>query len=49
MKIRFIGATEAVTGSKHLIITESGSQVLLDCGLYQGMGKETDEMNFTKI
>ena len=45
MKIRFIGATEAVTGSKHLIITESGSQVLLDCGLYQGMGKETDEMN----
>lgn len=45
MKLKFIGATEGVTGSKHLILTESGKQVLLDCGLYQGMGKETDEMN----
>jgi len=45
MKIKFIGATEAVTGSKHLVITESGAQILLDCGLYQGMGKETDAMN----
>lgn len=47
MKIKFIGATETVTGSKHLIITESGSQVLLDYGLYQGRGKDTDEMNRT--
>jgi metallo-beta-lactamase family protein len=45
MKIKFIGATESVTGSKHLVITEKGSQVLLDCGLYQGAGKETDELN----
>jgi metallo-beta-lactamase family protein len=45
MKIRFIGATETVTGSKHLIITEKGRQVLLDCGLYQGAGKETGTMN----
>lgn len=45
MKLKFIGATETVTGSKHLVITESGSQILLDCGLYQGMGKETDAMN----
>lgn len=45
MKIKFIGATESVTGSKHLLITDKGRQVLLDCGLYQGMGKETDEMN----
>lgn len=45
MKIKFIGATETVTGSKHLLITESGKQILLDCGLYQGMGKETDAMN----
>ena len=45
MKVKFIGATETVTGSKHLIITESGAQILLDCGLYQGMGKETDGMN----
>ncbi|MBL7931287.1 MAG: MBL fold metallo-hydrolase [Bacteroidia bacterium] len=45
MKIKFIGATESVTGSKHLLLTEKGRQVLLDCGLYQGMGRETDEMN----
>ena len=45
MKLKFLGATETVTGSKHLVITEKGRQVLLDCGLYQGMGKATDEMN----
>jgi metallo-beta-lactamase family protein len=45
MKLKFIGATETVTGSKHLIITEKGTQVLLDCGLYQGMGEQTDERN----
>src|SRR6478609_8668630 len=45
MKIKFIGATEDVTGSKHLLITEKGRQILLDCGLYQGMGSETDELN----
>jgi metallo-beta-lactamase family protein len=45
MKLKFIGATEAVTGSEHLIITEKGKQILLDCGLYQGMGKETDTLN----
>ncbi len=45
MKVKFIGATETVTGSKHLIITEKGKQILLDCGLYQGMGKETDALN----
>jgi len=45
MKLKFIGATEGVTGSKHLILTEKGKQILLDCGLYQGMGRGTDEMN----
>lgn len=45
MRIKFIGATKTVTGSKHLIITESGSQILLDCGLYQGAGKDTNELN----
>lgn len=45
MKIKFIGATETVTGSKHLLMTDSGRQVLLDCGLYQGLGKQTDELN----
>jgi metallo-beta-lactamase family protein len=45
MKLKFIGATETVTGSKHLVITNRGTQILLDCGLYQGMGKQTNEMN----
>lgn len=45
VKIKFIGATESVTGSKHLIITSGGDQILLDCGLYQGHGRKTDAMN----
>jgi len=45
MKIKFLGATETVTGSKHLVTTEKGFAILLDCGLYQGMGKETDTLN----
>jgi metallo-beta-lactamase family protein len=45
MQVKFIGATETVTGSKHLITTDKGFNVLLDCGLYQGMGKETDFLN----
>lgn len=45
MQLKFIGAIESVTGSKHLLMTEQGSQVLLDCGLYQGLGRETDELN----
>jgi metallo-beta-lactamase family protein len=45
MEIKFLGATETVTGSKHLIKTDGGKQILLDCGLYQGMGKATDELN----
>lgn len=45
MQLKFIGAIEGVTGSKHLLITEKRRQILLDCGLYQGMGKETDPMN----
>lgn len=45
MKIRFIGATREVTGSKHLITTESGKKILFDCGMFQGKGKETDASN----
>lgn len=45
MEVKFIGATETVTGSKHLITTDDGYTLLLDCGLYQGAGKETDTMN----
>ena len=34
-----------MTGSKHLITTDSGHTILLDCGMYQGKGEETDADN----
>jgi metallo-beta-lactamase family protein len=45
MKIKFLGAAREVTGSKHLITTDAGKNILLDCGMYQGKGLETDSMN----
>lgn len=45
MKIAFHGAARTVTGSKHLITLKSGLKVLLDCGMFQGLGGKTDELN----
>jgi metallo-beta-lactamase family protein len=45
MKIAFHGAARTVTGSKHLITLKDGKKILLDCGMFQGMGSATDEMN----
>lgn len=45
MKITFHGAAQNVTGSKHLVTLKSGKKILLDCGLFQGSGKDTDSMN----
>lgn len=45
MKIAFHGAARTVTGSKHLLSLTNGRKYLLDCGMFQGMGKETDHLN----
>lgn len=45
MKISFHGAAKTVTGSKHLVTLHNGKRILLDCGMFQGMGQETHELN----
>lgn len=43
-QIQFLGATETVTGSRHLIEVD-GYRVLVDCGLFQGL-KELRKRNW---
>jgi metallo-beta-lactamase family protein len=45
MKISFHGAARTVTGSKHLVTLTDGRKILLDCGMFQGMGAETRLLN----
>ncbi|MFA6242062.1 MAG: MBL fold metallo-hydrolase [Candidatus Hydrogenedentales bacterium] len=44
MRITSYGAAEEVTGSKHLVEL-GGKRVLFDCGLFQGIRKESDQKN----
>lgn len=43
--ISFHGAARTVTGSKHLLEFKNGKSILFDCGMFQGMGRETEVMN----
>ena len=45
MTITFHGAARTVTGSKHLLRLQDGTSILLDCGMFQGMGEHTEDLN----
>src|ERR671928_174936 len=45
MKIAFHGASRTVTGSKHIVTLNDGTHILIDCGMFQGMGPKTDALN----
>ncbi|HSO09096.1 MAG TPA: MBL fold metallo-hydrolase [Desulfoprunum sp.] len=44
MHVTFHGATREVTGSFHTLTTDT-DKILLDCGMFQGRRKESDEKN----
>ncbi|MBS1783436.1 MAG: MBL fold metallo-hydrolase [Bacteroidetes bacterium] len=45
MKLSFHGAARTVTGSKHIVHIGTEKKLLLDCGMFQGMGKDTIRLN----
>ena len=45
MHITFHGAARNVTGSKHIVQLNDGTSILLDCGMFQGLGEKTEDMN----
>lgn len=45
MKLSFHGASRTVTGSKHVLSLQNGKKILLDCGLFQGLGQDTEKLN----
>jgi len=45
MTITFHGAARTVTGSKHLLELSDGTRILMDSGMFQGMGEHTEDLN----
>lgn len=45
MQLQICGAAETVTGSNHLLTLGNGTNILLDCGLYQGNEDELEDFN----
>lgn len=45
MILSFHGAARTVTGTKHLLTLENGKKILLDCGMFQGLGNQTSDLN----
>lgn len=45
MQLTFWGAARTVTGSKYLLRLDDGTNLLLDCGLFQGRRAESRERN----
>src|SRR5260370_41743400 len=46
INVRFLGAAQEVTGSMHLVETESG-KLLIDCGMFQGRREDARLRNST--
>ena len=45
MQISFHCSARTVTGSKHLLQLNNGTKLLFDCGMFQGLGKDTVPLN----
>lgn len=53
--IKFLGASGTVTGSCYVITADSGTQIMIDCGMFQGshyltkLNYETIDIDITKL
>ena len=44
--IQSFGAAEVVTGSCHLLQLESGLNIMVDCGMFQGKHEDKNRQKF---